>query len=175
MTADDIARIESVLDIRLPESYRAAVVPYPVPATAGTTDFGLWDDAERLIALNQELRRGAPGGVKPWPAHFFALGHGGDGCPYALDLSHGDAVWWVDHSHLDNPATSKEADTFGPWAAAYFKALREDLAGDGIDPDGTPQARAAEEARGAWQSALGCLLAAVVLMGLLAAVKWLVR
>jgi hypothetical protein len=175
VTAEDLARIEQALGIRLPESYRAAVVPYPVPAAAGNTDLGVWDDAARLIDYNRELRSGAPGGVKPWPPHFFALGHGGDGCPYALDLSHGDAVWWVDHSHLDNPGSGQEADAFGPWAAAFFKALREDLAGDAIDPDGTPQARAAAEAKGAWQSALGCLLAAVVLVSLLAAVKWLLR
>lgn len=175
MTSESIARIEQALGIRLPESYRAAVVPYPVPAAAGNSDCGVWDDADRLIEFNRELRSGARGGVKPWPSRFFALGHGGDGCPYALDLSQGDAVWWVDHGHLDNAASGKEADAFGPWAAAYFEALREDLAGDGIDPDGTPQARASAEAKGAWQSALGCLVAAVVLVSLLALVKWLLR
>jgi hypothetical protein len=175
VTAEDIARIERALEITLRESYRAALVPLPIPAAAGNSELGLWDDADRLIEYNRELRRGAPGGVKPWPPHFFALGHAGDGSPYALDLSQGDAVWWVDRTHLDNPASGKEADAFGPWAAEYFKVLREEMAGDGIDPDGTPQARAAEEAKGAWQSALGCLLLAVALVGVLALVKWLLR
>jgi hypothetical protein len=175
VTADDLSRIEQALKIQLPESYRGAMVPFPVPAAAGNSDFGLWDDAGRLIALNQELRRGAPGGVKPWPPHFFALGHAGDGCPYALDLSQGDAVWWVDHGYLDNPSSGKEADAFGPWAADYFRTLRDEIAGEGIDPDGTPQARATAERKGAWQSALGCLLAAVVIVALLAALKWMLR
>src|SRR5262245_22660114 len=107
MTAEDMRRIEDALGIRLPESYRTYLVPFPVPAARGNVDLGVWDEPERLIEYNLQLRAGR--GVKPWPPHFFAIGHAGDGCPTALDLRDGgDAVWWIDHGHLDNPGSYKE-------------------------------------------------------------------
>src|SRR5262249_22989779 len=131
---------------------------FPVPAAAGNVDLGVWDSADRLIEYNLTLRRGAPGGVKPWPAHFFAIGPAGDGCPYALDLQAGDAVWWVDHCHLESPGSGKEAGSFAGWADEYFATLRKEMAGEGVDPDGSPGARSAAEAKGARESAIGCLL-----------------
>jgi hypothetical protein len=172
---EELARIEQSLGISLPASYKAAVAPFPVPAAAGNSDLAVWDDAERLVAFNLDLRRGAPGGVKPWPPHFFAVGHPGDGSPYALDLSSGDAVWWVDHCHLDNPATAREAEAFGPWMAAYCQELREEMAGEEVDPDGTPDHRRAGESRGARQSLFGCLILAAVVVALVAGLRWLMR
>ena len=173
MTADDLARIEEALGISLPASYKAAVSPFPVPAAAGNRDLAVWDNPEQLIAFNRELRQGGSGGVKPWPAHFYAMGHPGDGSPFALDLSAGDAVWWADHCHLDNPGTSKEAEAFGPWAAEYFRVLREEMAGEEVDPDGTPQQREAAEAKGARQGLWGCLLFGAVLTVIVVGLKWL--
>ncbi|MET0556854.1 MAG: hypothetical protein ABW221_27685 [Vicinamibacteria bacterium] len=67
MTADDLRRIEGALAIRLPESYRTRMLAFPIPAAAGNSDLSVWDDADRVIALNQELRRGRHRGVRPWP------------------------------------------------------------------------------------------------------------
>jgi hypothetical protein len=179
MKAEDIRRIEQELGITLPERYRARMVPYPIPAAEGNTDLGVWDNADRLIEFNRELRRGAPGGVMPWPPHFFAIGHAGDGCPYALDLRSGDAVWWVDHSHLDNPSSQKEADSFAAWADKYFATLRDEMAGELVDPDASPQQRAAVEKRNSWWNALagtvGCLLAAVVIGAVMVGIRFLLR
>jgi hypothetical protein len=175
VTSGDLARIEQALGVVLPESYRARVAPYPIPAAAGNADLGVWDDPDELVRYNLELRGGAPGGVKPWPPHFFALGHAGDGCPRALDLRAGDAVWWVDHGHLDHPATHREADSFAAWADSYFATLRQEMAGEMVDPDGTPAQRAAAEAKGARESAIGCLLLAALVGAAVLAVKWLWR
>ncbi len=175
MTNQDIQRIETALGIQLPESYRSRMTSFPIAAAAGNRDLGVWDDAFRLIEFNLELRRGAPGGVKPWPAHFFAIGHAGDGCPHALDLSAGDAVWWVDHCHLDNAGSCKQSDSFVSWADDYFATLRDEMAGEGVDPDASPALRAAAEANGARQGAVACLVAVALVAAVVALVTWLVR
>lgn len=180
MKAEDIRRIEQELHITLPESYRARMVPYPIRAAEGNADLGVWDDADRLIAFNQELRRGAPGGVIPWASHFFAIGHAGDGCPYALDLRFGgDAVWWIERCHLDNPSSQKEADSFATWSDKYFTTLRKEMAGELVDPDASPEQRAVVERRNSWWNALagtvGCLLAVVVIGALMVGIRFLLR
>jgi hypothetical protein len=148
---------------------------FPVPAAAGNMDLGVWDSADRLIEFNLELRHGAPGGVKPWPGRFFAIGHAGDGCPHALDLEAGDSVWWVDRCHLDNPSSQKESDSFSPWADDYFATLRTEMAGEEVDPDGTPGQRAASEAKGARHGALSCLIAAALVGAVVSALIWFLR
>jgi hypothetical protein len=174
LTADDIARVEQALGITLPASYRARMVPYPIRAAEGNADLGVWDNAERIVELNLELRRGAAGGVKPWPSRFFALGHPGDGSPYALDLDAGDAVWWVDRSHLDNPSSAKESDSFAAWADRYFRILRTEMAGNLVDPDGTPQQRAMTEKREARSTAIGCAIFLAIVIAIIVAIRWLI-
>jgi hypothetical protein len=175
MTADDLRRIEEALAIQLPESYRDRMLSFPVPAAAENTDLEVWDHADRLIELNRELRAGAPGGVAPWPSRFFAIGRGGDGCSYALDLEATDAVWWVDRGHLDNPVSQREAASFSEWADQYFATLREEMAGEEVDPDGSPAARAVVEAKNARSMSVSCLVALLLLGGVTVAVVWLVR
>jgi hypothetical protein len=168
MTPDDLDRIEQALGITLPASYRRAVDPFPVRACAGNAELAVWDAALPLIAYNLELRGGAPGGVTPWPSHFFALGQPGDGTPHALDLREEGVLWWVDRSHLDSPTSYRMTETFEAWVEQYFKDLREDLAGEGVDPDGTPEQRAAVEAdlsRADTRFSLGCLAIALLLAG----------
>jgi len=173
MTDEDIRRLQETLGITLPASYRTRMAAFPVPAAAGNTDLGVWDSADRLLQCR--ARRGAPGGVKPWPARFFAIGHAGDGCPHALDLEAGDAVWWIDHCHLDNPGSHKETDSFSARADDYFAMLREEMTGEGVDPNGTPAERAAKEAKGARESAAGCVLAAVVVAAIVFGILWFLR
>ncbi|MCP3958390.1 MAG: SMI1/KNR4 family protein [bacterium] len=85
MTPDELDRIESELGITLPELYRQAVDPYPIPALEGNTDWMFWDDAEALISLNRRMREGERF-RDPWPARFYALGKDAGGCSDALDL-----------------------------------------------------------------------------------------
>ena len=171
MTVDDLERIEESLGISLPASYRERLLAFPIPAAVGNTDLAVWDDADRLIALNRELRRGLHRGMRPWPARFFAIGHPGDGNPHALDLEAGDAVWWVFHSDLDDRETYLEGGSFPPWADHYFATVRAEMADAGVDPEGRPAARAAIEARNAQGSRIGCVVA-VVVAALIAWLKW---
>ncbi len=85
MTPDELDRIEFELSITLPELYRRAVDPYPIPALARNTDWMFWDDAEALIALNRRMREGKRF-RDPWPARFYALGEDAGGCSEPLDL-----------------------------------------------------------------------------------------
>lgn len=170
MTTDDVERLERELGIDLPSPYKKVVLSYPIPAYSGNADTKVWDNVKRLLEFNQELRRGLAGGVKPWPPNMFATGHAGDGCPTALDLNDGGAVWWVDHSHLDNPSSYKEAPTFDGWAEKYFEGLRGDLEGDGIDPDGTPDDRTlAERSDGKWF--YGCITVLLIVLGLMVTMR----
>ncbi len=175
MTPDDLDQLERELEITLPASYRRALVPFPVAAAAGNSDLAVWDDPKKLTELNRELRQGAAGRVKPWPAHLFAVGHPGDGCPYAIDVRGGDEVWWVDHCHLENPGTTRERLPFAAWAADYFRVLRDEMVGEEVDPDGTPGQRAAVESKQSRLQALSCLMVALV-VGLVASVAmWMLR
>ena len=85
MTVEDIKRVESALGITLPSAYSKVLAVFPVPAYAGNSEMMLWDDADALIALNRELRKGRSF-EKPWPRRFFALGQDAGGCSDALDL-----------------------------------------------------------------------------------------
>jgi hypothetical protein len=135
MTDAEIASIEQALGIRLPDAYRAVVAAYPVRACAGNDDTELWDNAARLIELNQELRSGRYG-VTPWPPGFFSLGTDAGGCCQALNLTDG-TVLWADRCHLPVWGPPYTPVPFSIWCDEYVAGLRSDLEGDGIDPDGS--------------------------------------
>ena len=92
MTGNDAARIESSLQVTLPAVYRDLLTSFPLPAFAGNTDTAFWDDADRLIQLNRELRSGTSG-LRAWPTHMFALGRDAAGSSQAIDLRSGE-LWW---------------------------------------------------------------------------------
>ena len=163
MTEADLRRIQTELGIELPESYRETMLTFAIPACAGNDDTELWDDPDALIARNQEYRQGAPGGVKPWPVHLFFVGDGGSGCAHAIDLRSPDAaVWWVDHGHLDLESSGEIEPSFSDWADAYLRDLRDDLEGDGIEPDHTPDDRERVETRNARESVVALVVVIAV-------------
>ena len=84
-------------------------------------------------------------------------------------------MWWVDHCHLDNAGSCKQSDSFASWADDYFATLRDEMAGEGVDPDASPALRAAAEANGARQGAVACLVAVALVAAVVALVTWLVR
>ncbi|WP_157369322.1 SMI1/KNR4 family protein [Zavarzinella formosa] len=149
MTDADLTRIEVTLGIALPVPYRTLVVPFTVPACAGNIDTELWDDADRLIELNRELRAGIAF-VRPWPEHMFAMGRDGSGCAAAIDLRHPPfAVWWTDRCHLDSIGSGQTSASLQEWAGRYLADLRADLEVNGIDPNGPPETRELAEAQSA--------------------------
>ncbi|PTL79954.1 SMI1/KNR4 family protein [Vitiosangium sp. GDMCC 1.1324] len=138
MNASDLQRIERELDIELPPSYRRLMERFPIAALAGNTDTELWDDADGLIQLNRELRRGRVG--EPWPEHLFSIGHR-DSAVSAINLSSPEArVWWIDR-HLEAPGTQRDGQGFESWAREYVEDWRENLLMDAINPDGMPEVR----------------------------------
>jgi len=140
MTESDITLIERKLAISLPESYWRAVCPFRIPALAGNTDYQLWDDAQRLIELNRQLRAGSP--TRPaWPSHLFAVGdpHGDE--LIAMDTRSSDGpVWWLDHGCVDSKASYQSHSKFADWAEEFYQDIRLDLEDDDLDPDGEPGA-----------------------------------
>jgi hypothetical protein len=154
MTEHDLREIETALAIRLPAAYRTTMLAFPLPAFAGNSETELWDDAARLIEVNQQLRAGEYCCVKAWPPHLFCLGIEGDGSASALDLRDPEgAVYWIDHCHADD-FEDAEPDNFFEWLSEYTAEYHVILFESGIDPNGTPQERERieeESARG------GCL------------------
>lgn len=171
MTDSDIQLIELALAITLPESYKRAVVPFRIPAMVGNTNSQLWDDAQRLIAFNRELRAGSR--FRPaWPAHLFAIGdpHGDE--LIALDTSTPEgAVWWLDHGLVGSDSSYQSHPRFADWVEEFYRDTRSDLEGDGYDADGVPDALDATQSDNAHQGFLGCL--AVILVIVLAVIAFI--
>lgn len=172
MTEPDLVSVEQTLGIRLPSAYRQTMLAFPVGACAGNHNTELWDNAPELIKLNQELRAGRPF-VTPWPVDYFALGTDAGGCTQALSLSEG-TVSWADRCHLPAEGERGQVIDFGAWVSRYAASLRQDLEGEGVDPDGDPAAARqileANEKEGL-RLDVGCLVA-VVLLGLGAVFVW---
>jgi hypothetical protein len=164
VTNDDLASIEERLGLKLPEAYRQFVTPYPIPALAGNTETELWDDAERLISLNLELRAGSKTRAA-WPEHLFCVGELDGESFVAIDVRDANApVWWVDHGHLGNSGSGRTHDRFPDWATEYIAGYREDLVGDGYDPEGTPDRLKTRQEQEARSASRGCIIALVILV-----------
>ena len=159
MTEADLTRIEAELEVRLPGEYRNLMVPFPIPAFAGNVDTELWDDAEKLIELNRELRAGN-GLTRPWPEYLFALGRDGSGCANAIDLRDAASpIWWADRCHLD-PNSGQNAPLLADWVKQYLEEAHVFLEERGLAPSASPEARARAEEQSA---RAGCRAVLVVL------------
>ena len=141
MTSEDIKRVESALEIKLPSAYTKVMTVFPLPAYAGNTEMLMWDDADALIALNRELRKGRSF-VKPWTSRFFALGQDAGGCSDALDLEDPEfGVFWFDRQHVQVGESERSPEKIEAWLTRQVRDLSSDLAGDGIDPTISPEKR----------------------------------
>ena len=62
----------------------------------------MWDDARRLVALNERLRAE----LEDWPAWLVAIGQAeGDPCGYAIDTRSPESpVWWLEKCGSAPPA-----------------------------------------------------------------------
>ena len=92
MTDADVDRIESVLNVKLPSAYRHLMTHFPVRFQQGTCEGPVWDDADRLIKQNQELRsarRSLGKNYEAIPPHYLFIGDDGGGWQHLLDLGSG--------------------------------------------------------------------------------------
>jgi len=158
MTSEDIQLIEHELALTLPESYKQSLVPFRIPAMAGNDDTRLWDDAQRLVALNKELRAGDHN--RPaWPGHLFAVGdpHGDE--IIAIDTrSPAGPVWWLDHGLVNSKSSYQSHASFGEWVDEFYRDLRSDLEGDGYNAEGSPEDFKTAQNKEAKQNCISCLL-----------------
>lgn len=125
MTADEMGGIEAVLGIRLPESYRVAMLTYPLDPADSNARMALMDDARAVTAFNGFLREQFTG---EWLPSYFAIGNSPCGDPYFLDLDSGsEAVWCWDHE-------THEVEPQAPDLENWVAALRSVDAGGGARP-----------------------------------------
>lgn len=147
MREEDLQSIERELRIRLPSNYREVVLRFPVHAYEGNDETDLWDDARRLVELNRELRAHPS---HPWPPHLYAVGYR-DGAKTAIDLRNPlGRVLWIEGTPKE-PEVCELQQSFEEWVRQYVDDVRHDLLSDGIDADGTPEARRALEEAGVRQ------------------------
>jgi hypothetical protein len=163
VTEHDIRNIEQSLNVSLPRAYRDAVCPFSVRAYIGNTDTPLWDDASKLIELNQRLHR-----EEGWPAKLYALGEEQDGSQMAIDLTDPKlTVWWIDR-RINAPGTGPLDEGFTVWAAELVRQFRTCEYEDGFDPENDPPGtRGQDEPIPVWFW-LGCAGGVVVIAVVLA-------
>ena len=150
MKASDIERIEGELNVALPDVYKKA-------------ETMSWDDADRLIELNRELRTGR-GAVEPWPARFFALGVDHGGCSDAIDLEDPEyGVFWFDRQHIQADAGARSAEKIEAWLLRQVREYTGELLDAGVDPGQSPEYRKAVQDRNAMGSCSTLVIVIVVL------------
>lgn len=165
MKEEELQTIERELRIALPSHYREVMLRFPVPAYVGNDETDLWDDARRLIELNRELRAHRS---HPWPAHLYAVGYR-DGAKTAIDLRKPlGHILWIEGT-MREPEVCELQQSFEEWVRQYVEDTRGDLLNDGVDPDGTPEARQAlvdAGVRQQWKFMLALVGGAMALLGL---------
>lgn len=135
MIEEDLNRIEQELQIQLPSAYRHRMTRFPIGVLVGNRHTELWDDAEGLISLNQQLRQLS----SPWPQHFFSLGRDHGGSNMALDLrADPPTVFWCDRGWLKDDDI-KNARLFDDWLIEWVRDMTADLIDEGLDPTASPE------------------------------------
>lgn len=79
MNDRDLQRLETALEMQLPEEYKRLMVDYPIGCERGSSTGLLNDDVETLIQANLSMRKPREGeGVKnpraAWPNHLLLIG-----------------------------------------------------------------------------------------------------
>lgn len=116
MRSEDLERIEHELGLRLPESYRAAMLELP----PGRYDGYSFHEEPALIVKRTHEQRAAHAGRQSWPHHYVYIGDEDDACPYALDCVTGSVIR-TDHGNLAQPL-----ERFGS-VAELLKSLERGL------------------------------------------------
>ena len=81
MVQSEINNLESSLDIVLPKEYFNLVIKFPLEFGKNSTDYFLWDNAEKLISENLRLRKEGR-----WNSAWFLIGDDGAGWQHVVNL-----------------------------------------------------------------------------------------
>jgi len=159
MKQSDIDGIELELGIKLPQTYKEIMVNFPIRGLAGNSETELWDNAEKIIEYNKELRQGKNTN-KPWPIKLYAMGRDQGGCTNAIDLSdHGYGVFWLDRTIIRNEDNEISEDKISAWMAKTIMELSNDMIMNGEDPNVDPKEK--DNANGGGH---GCVIIALIII-----------
>jgi hypothetical protein len=112
VTEADFSAIEAAIGRPLPDAYRRLMAGDPVDAPGSDAAIALLADAQSVVAINRELRRGEFAGE--WRPEWFIVGNSPAGDLYALALSGASpAVLAWDH---ETHEVSVEAPDLGAFA-----------------------------------------------------------
>ncbi|MBE7502771.1 MAG: SMI1/KNR4 family protein [Verrucomicrobiales bacterium] len=122
MTVTDLTKIEQAIGQHLPTSYRDFMTRYPEELASIAGDFEFLADADRIVQLNDDLRRMPFYQGKSWPDRLLAIGENGCGDYYFLDLRDASgAVLFVDHETMDYQTLASNVEE---WAPKLMQELR---------------------------------------------------
>ncbi len=137
MTCAELDRIESALDLKLPDFYRRFMLDYPKwlpekqPDWSDVERWELANDPERVIRFNQSVRAAEPDEFfddKTWPTHYFVIGSERDQNWYYLDLASGSET--VCLFHHEEGEVRRAAESLADFPAALVEWW-EDVERDG--------------------------------------------
>lgn len=103
MNKEDLIKIEDVLDVKLPLEYKEIMLNYPFKENED--EIGkryLLNDADKIIEINQKLRKEGYKKKKKWPNHFYVIGEVTDNNYYFLNLLNGKEVYFIDEERRIN-------------------------------------------------------------------------
>jgi hypothetical protein len=177
MTEADVDRVESALDVKLPASYRHLLTHFPVRFQQGTCEGPLWDDPDKLIKRNQELRSARKSLGKafaPIPPHYLFIGDDGGGWQHLLDVRSDPPVVCVmefEDVKTIGPHKDKTGNpqTLNTWYHEYLQELRN----DGANLDAATYSRGGLGWGCVVSLVLLCLIAGIVLS--IAGIQWMLR
>ena len=131
MTPEDIARIETELEVRLPKDYRALLQAYPFPPDSFTAEFAMPNDATHLIETNRERSTQAlpphnRGRTVPSSSYFEIGGDGGEES-YLIDLAQQQSpVYVYDLETNELREAASDLQSFVEQCAASDEMIRRD-------------------------------------------------
>jgi len=125
MNIEDINRIETELNIKLPDIYKLKLttIDYKeIEDFKNNQDCYIWDDPSAIIKRNKEIRSNQ-GIYKDcdWPNNLFFIGDPLNCSAYAIELdSDKTNVHWVDHYKFDKDNPNIESQPFDVWFDEYI-------------------------------------------------------
>jgi hypothetical protein len=122
MTPSDFEQLERSLGIRLPDTYRDAMLAYAFPPDSPAAELWLPDHAKTTLETNRQIRAVTLDG-RPWPQHLIAIGGDGGEEMYLLDCA--TSPYAVLVFDIETGGTRPCAASFTEFLDKQWKALRD--------------------------------------------------